>query len=919
MKKNKLLLNFSTLLLPVSFATLATACGKDSEIKIENSNKLVINQVNPLTKDPFFLDLSTEGQTNIEPGNLLKPIVGGNLFRNQTIKSPEYNDDEKASLKNSGIVKYAFELAKSITITLENGETKVYDNDNAEIINNNGNVYEYATSNDAKSINSAQFKIDMQNAKKIAIGVKEEIKWVNSKGEKTEYSISAKDFWYSYLRSYYTGFFQRAFKEENGNYQQSSLSDKYNRERLKTTSRFNGSLLFTNSQQFAINGLDMTKFIEFDNESFEPTRAVANNELVFEAIENENNTFDESKDFFNFFDLLLVKSQIFSAAPSQYINFLNKSHQASETIEQDGQTIHVNGQSIVNKIGLYYYGTNGWENNLYAGAYIPVKLNDNENEFNLKLNEQLFDSQNLPTIKEIQISSGINDSSLNFNNFKNGENAYLKYSSLSETEKNYINQNSTKFNLVKFKNYLKTKSIGNTAFNITPKVAWLENGELKTIDYEKVAFNENYAKLVYGSTFAEINRGWRGTDFNSKTSIGAGVFENKSIAFRSLINAAINWKYIADLQNNTDLWLTNAAPDALLGGTNQKESKYKTARDAKDIINNLMAIDKNGNLVNFDDANKNSSYQNTYKSVFYDQIKPLISELLDEFYQSNSLTNEQKIKWIIYNNVLVDKNEANHYANIVNILKELDSRIEPEFRELKTQKDINDVIGAYNGGGNNSVAQYITYSYEFDTLSPYLDKITHAIGLSPFALWHKFSTLEPNSPLRQAFPELVRFSETLKQRFESGQFKYNEIYTGGILENRPENLNSVFKKIEWNDLAKFNSYEERELYLRGIYLNNAWQNAGFGGLGYEYAGKGIFKIDNILEQSKYARYYLTQSTNEQLVELLRELNTWRSFNIDLSKTIPTLSETDVLIAHKNLNPIVSFNNVTYVQDFKSNK
>lgn len=895
--------------LPILFVNSCIKTEKDNQ---RESKILKFYEEKDIDINPYSLDFSTIMNTNIESNNILYSSVAPQLFRAKTISAPAYKKNSSYGLENSGLYAYKFELAEKIIIHKSDGEVVHFDSDDYKIEQkNNGEIYEKLMSDNDKSINSQNFIDSMNSATKIEIKIKDNIYWVDSKGNKTNYLVNAEDFWFSYLRSYYNGFFQRTFTGQNGSPSISMNIDAQNRIRLKDLSnkRF-GSVLFTNNQQFEIHGISSGKFIEFDSE-FNSINSVKENKLIFEQDPDYKNV----KNFMEFFDLMLVNSLIFSPAPSQYIKELSKKH--NEYFTKDDQEIPLYGYGIIKNIGLYFYGTNGWENNLYAGPYIPNSTSSSHNKILLTKNKHYWDKQFVEsnkTIEQIEFNYSQNDSILNFNKIKSEKNSLINFLSLTPEQQNYININLDKFNLIPYKKYNNTKSVGNNAFNITPKPNELVNADskfaLNSVDYNSIAFNDNYSKIVYGSSINEIQQGFRG-EFDSKTSISSGVFDNKSIAFRSIINASLNWTYIKDTLNvNSQLWLTNAAPDTKIGGNNQSTSKFKTVRDANDIINDLIVINERGEKINLEKSNSNQ-----IKSSNFELLKNQMNILLNSLFDNSELklNKNEKITWYIYNNRLINQNERNMFEQMIQTIKGLDERLNPIFVYLPTQIEINKVLGSYNGGGNNSISQFITYSYEKNDLSPYLDKITHAIGLSPFALWYKFSMLNDEDILALNFPALTRFSKTMKEKFEDGFLKLNEIY---VKED------NQFRKIVWDDLNKFNSYEERNLYLRGIQKpdeenKTGFVNVGFGGLGYLWDPvKKIFKIDNIIEQAKFANYYLKITTNEELIQLLRELNTFRSFNIDLDKNIDSINFLDYKIVNKDVLYEIPFNDVIYVQDIK---
>lgn len=915
-KLSKFILSLS--IIPIFGITIS--CGTQTQ---EQSKELVFNQTNPFKFSPYFLDYSNILETNIKSNNLINTLGSADLFRLKTIKSPEY--DHNGKLISSGVFIYKMELAKSIIIKTKNKEL-IFDNDRFEIEKINKDIYVQANSQDQKSINSKTFRnlLKSKDILEFSVQIKDNVFWTNTKGEKTKYKIKAKDFWFSFLRSYYSGTFQRKMRGHTGTVQETTILDNNLKARIHDNSngRFK-SVLFTNTQQFEINGLSSGKFLDFDNKTFQPINAIRNNSLIFQVDPDYINSLNA----FNFFDLMLVRSQIFSAAPSDYIIDLAKkdllnpqliSYQDSKNIKHK---INQNGKGIIHQIGLYFYGVNGWKNNLYAGPYYPDQKSSSKNTMIFKLNSNYWDQDfvnSQTTIQRIKINANSKDNEIEFNNFKNNQNIILDSNNLNESQKTYFSKQKLKIKLIPYKKYIKNISVGNNAFNITPQPAFYFGNKIQKTDFSNFAFNDVYSKLVYGASIQEINNGFIGKNYdNNRRSIGYGVFKTQSVAFRNLINASINWEYLKDsLSKTNQLWMTNAAPDALIGGKDQATSTYKTLRDGSKIINDIPIIDGDGNLI---EKKKNLKYLVSLKSLYYDSVKQEVSKLLDRFYNDsyNKVQPNQKVEWFVYNNRILSTNEKKNLRLIIDNINQLDKRLNVKLVIKETQEEINEIYGDANGTGNSSIAQYLKYSYEYNSLSPYLDKMTHAIGHSPFALWHKFSMLSPTSNLALNFPELYKFSTALKEKVEAQWIKYNE-----LLQYDAKTYKQTFTKIIWNDLIKFNSYEERGLYLRGKlhrddHHNFGYSFAGFGGVGYLWDGsKSNFIIDNITEQSRFAIWYVENHTNEELVNLIKELNVWRSFNIDLDKNIKSLDNISYKITHNNLEFPIAINDVVYVQDIK---
>ncbi|MBN0919559.1 OppA family ABC transporter substrate-binding lipoprotein [[Mycoplasma] gypis] len=897
------------------------------------------NQSQSLQANNFYLDTSAMISISVPQNDVANPSVAAKLFRIKTITSPKYSDIDPRIVSTPGKIAYRFELAKAITLTLEDGSTKTFDTDvYDETQKPSTQPYQMQISSNPKSINSKEFKDALKQAIQMSISIKDDVYWVDAHGNKTPYKVQAKDFWYSYLRSYFLGRFQRQEAGYNGTTEEAKKMDAHIIEKLKINKnvRF-GSQLFTHNQLFEINGLSSEQFREFDKESLTPINAVKNNELVF----NRDNTYKDFANFEKYWELLLTKSLLYAAAPSQYIDYLAQQPEYNTTFTyqvKEGDTTVTKelpeyGKGIVHQIGLYYYGTNFYTQNLYAGAYYPSADESNENKIVLKQNPEYWDKDwvnSNTSIKKVIIKANSNDQSTDFQNFKNGQNSVWSFLDLDQNNKDFVEKNRNNLNLLKYKNFLKTKTTTSTAFNVIPApraVVNFVNGKFvfNDVNYSKF-YNDDYAKIVYGASIEQIQKGFKGDTINQQgfDSISSGVFSNRSVAFRSIINAAINWEYVMSKLNPNsiqELWLNGAAPDAKLGGNDQETSKYKTPRDGKDIINDLIVIDHNGNIIDKgqpDQEEPENPYSSPYFATLADAMRKLLIDYADENYGDNP--ENLSVRWTIYNHEVLDDKKREVYQNIVKTIGRLSPYLKPEFIELETPEQIVKVFGKDNANGNNSISQDLILSYEDDSLASYLDKITHAIGISMFPLLQKFGNLNSDDKLAREFPALTGYAKKLKEMFENKKFLMNEIYDPS--SDSQNNETYPWRKITWDDFNKFNSYEERNLYLRGIYDSNlqAFKFAGLGGIGYEYSPKkGIFTIDNIAEASRFARTYLKTVDNETLINLLRELNTWRSFDINLEKWIPSLSTFDYKVTKKHLDIPAALDDIIYAQDFKITK
>ncbi|WP_029513564.1 OppA family ABC transporter substrate-binding lipoprotein [Mycoplasmopsis primatum] len=93
-----------------------------------------------------------------------------------------------------------FNLAKKITITLENNKVIDYFNDDVAMHNklsDTGVVRVYTK--EANNINSIQFIEDLKNAKKVEFTLKDNVFYSDKNGHKTDIKIKKNDFWNSYI------------------------------------------------------------------------------------------------------------------------------------------------------------------------------------------------------------------------------------------------------------------------------------------------------------------------------------------------------------------------------------------------------------------------------------------------------------------------------------------------------------------------------------------------------------------------------------------------------------------------------------------------------------------------------------------------------------------------------------------------
>ncbi|WP_029905995.1 OppA family ABC transporter substrate-binding lipoprotein [Mycoplasmopsis opalescens] len=952
--KNKLvILTGSGLCL--SLPLVAIACAKTEK----GANESLISKRNylqtitrKLNLEPYTFDYSSEINLTPSKNNLQATLGAAGLFRVETLGTTNY-DQKAKKFTSQAKSRLRFDLANKVTVHKWDGTKVEFDNDKAEIITESQSDVILLASNDSRSINSVNFNNALKEAKEVEIHIRKGVNYIDASGKATKYEVKPIDFWISYLRTYYNGAAWRQ-KEDFGDAVQVSLMDQElkNRNGDKSSIRFTKNFLYTHHQIFEANGVDGDEFNKFDKATGKPISAIneANNSLVFKAHSKKGNESDHSKiNFKEAFDKMIFNSPFFNPVSAEKINDLYEANKAefdkTKTVEiGEGNnkkqiTFPVYGTKIGKVIGLYFYGVtkDGYKDNIYVGPYYPDKNLSSDSKLVFVKNSHYWDEEfvnaedNFKTF-EFQYSENKN-SDLIFEDFKKNAVFGLDYFSLNNKQRQEI-EASKNHTIYSTKAIQRSLSIGNTGLLITPvpRISGVKN----KIDYNQ-AYNDNFTKIYWNATVEDIAKGFIGENPSAPNvkSISSGFYEDKSIAFRSILNAAINWEYHAKNNggNNTQLWITNAAPDAKFGGKDQESAKYKTPREASELINKLRAYDKDGKEIILE---KNTD--SGLKSASFNKLKEAMKNLLD----SQGIKENEKVSWKVYNTALLSERDSRTLKEMYAIIKELDPRLDPQLEILNDQISINQHIGAANGTGDNTtIVQQIAYSYENDTISSYIDKTSHALFMSPFALYYRFSMAEADSTLAKNFPKMYHLSKALKSQFDKGEFKLALKYNyekdkntdltkepNGLGYDSYANLEKIFDAVKWDDLGKFNSYEEGNLYLRARWdaTNKQWLPLKpWSGIGYKFKvksskvveGKTVEEvsreIDNIVEYRKFARWYIKQVNNDDLIGLLQEMNVLRGFPIDTEKYI---KELNVIVVPKGLQLNNTANGVIYGQDYR---
>lgn len=778
-KLKKYLIIGSSVLVPVALISLGTGLYFGSSNLERISQKGIYNiKINePLNNEGYKFDLS------YSYGSISDSSKTSLLLINELLHLKNEGDFKYDQINNVVIQpsyeSYKFSLVDSIVLTFVKAGTTIndlkiadpnnsdlffqliFDNDDDEIIpkpTNNNDFVLTKTSKHPKSINNPDVfgkilssgylsqKIDLNdpnliidttqhNFMMVNLGVtfNDNAYWVDSNGEKTKYKICAEDMFYSIKR---TKLYDKKYRHAHGG---SKDLDSYFIEETQTTKMFGENQKFPNEYLFEFFGIKKNDLYD-KTKAIQPLLSNPNKEAyVFTFnIFNNNQTSDNTFVYSNseIINKYLINSLTFSLSPSQYIK---EKYATNQNLNQT-KVGPIEGEA--KEFGIYTYGQNR-EDVLYASYYVPVsssggrevyKYNKyhpdlewiNNVEKGYEKNGKLY--KNLNTVI-LEYAGGIDSSTFNnqtFNSFLSGTVSEMDYSLISDAQKQQLygyDFNKEVLIANSEANGLRaTKTINISKLN--SRTVW-QAFPVNNVQYN---FNDAYAKLVYGASIEELNKG--------SALVSNTFFGGIGLEFRNLIQASINWnQYIQTAYSGVrDAWLSGAAQDAKFSSTNPHSLKPTDFNEKG--INDLYYLDENGVQQTvtlsqmkrlsgmtgeeldkeYGPGTSNDMQLALSKSPQYSKIQKAMKALLDKFYRDNNLNENIKIEWEIpYSFADQDETKCKATEYIVNnVINGLDPRINAKFFKPTSRNEmlnaINQRRGAYNGN---------LWSYDYEGIGSY--------------------------------------------------------------------------------------------------------------------------------------------------------------------------------------------------------
>ncbi|UWD34378.1 OppA family ABC transporter substrate-binding lipoprotein [Mesomycoplasma molare] len=713
-------------------------------------------------------------------------ITTANLFATVTEGEPEFeaisnpNSSQKYEEKEYRIVKPSYSwtsliLAGTVFVTDENGTISEFDNDNHEI----GYLAEgekpsdsivILSSNDPRSINSENFKKKLETATKIQIAIKKDIPWVKYNGEKSEYNVELKDFVYGWNRKL---LFDTEYRHQKGGSSQidEELIRLYS---LSSGSNFDPSNHVSNDYLFKVFGIDKKNFPSEDK-FIQKVEGKEESALTFNKLDSQKANFNE------LFQKILVDSTYFSPVPHKFIDKKNSESKTTVEGKEYGQFQETDDAL---KYAYYWYGKDYDNDALYASPYLPLNLSVDRTVYirNNYYAETGWKAKEETAVKKITrrynlYPDAVQFNNAQFNNYLEGTLSVLPYSNLSDSNKAIIYNDISQIHFRTSPDKGKLK--GSLIRDLVPGARDLlkpgtdfNNGFAE----KKYYFNDNYAKLAFGSSIEELAKG--------KAQLGKTLFSLKSLAFRTIIDSVWNtYSYIRENSKTAIPWISILSPDNKLGGS---ELNNKTAREEYENINTLFALNSNGEKFyskTIEEERKQflnnlSSKATQYQAPNIEVLKAELKKILDDFYKENNLdASKDKVEFSLSNRY---RNEAaqkiSSLDEVVKLLNSLDPRLKVNSQSKFENQDIWNVL--ILGLGNSQIGGW---SNDYDGSGTIFDGLPQMDGNPIYLAIAHFASLNENDVLVKSFPEFKKYADKFKEAFEEQRLK-NENDSYGWVE-----------------------------------------------------------------------------------------------------------------------------------------
>lgn len=637
---------------------LPTLQGSHSNLRmvINGKNELKWYQFDPTFSYGSFTSGSfTSGGTPHAAQLVRKAAVGENA---KVIDKEEPVKDDLLNLKDSPYPFhefYKFELAKAVVI---------YQGETTYLFNND--IYDFKNVPDDiknQSINSPYFMqmLDDPNTSSIEFVIRENVPWVNNRGEIAKnsegkpYEVIPEDWVYGIYRTVMTSNTNRNSPFEQttnpfggfGVKPSDETFQKWTQRWWDLSAKFksvSGSFDFitptggySNSYVYDLLGIyNPTELVQPQVPFVDRPQMIGtyNSKKTVRFPRKENLKAGVEVKFKEFFGELIVRNQDFIPAPSQYIaDVASKVDEvAGIHIPKPGDPGIVSGEINIRKYGIFSYGTE-IDKTLFSSAYYVSKNNTFSTEQNI--NPHYWDSDWVTSSQSVK--------SLVTDYLETSDQRIFAQSVLEQYRNGRVftldmaNQPPLKVSEIKKQgqsNGLRyTQKILNKQF-----VADIFPLMLPKPGVENYKFNDNFAKVWFGASTERIKKGeMQISDYTNKWSIAA----------RSQMIAAINWysqsRTISE-NDNFEAWYSYLPPDVPFNTKGNKgNEKIYDFKKQLNTISYWIVNEKSGQLErkfieeqeNIDQYNRSKTQIDSLKSAKFDEIKIEFARTIAHFLGNN--------------------------------------------------------------------------------------------------------------------------------------------------------------------------------------------------------------------------------------------------------------------------------------------
>ncbi|EFF41631.1 OppA family ABC transporter substrate-binding lipoprotein [Mycoplasmopsis alligatoris] len=792
--------------------------------------------------------------------------------------------------------KYKLDLADALILVDASGKETVYESDAVDHLEEQpdakgyfANPYVRLLSKDPKSINSKEFNEALKTTKNIKFRMRKDVVWSTYDGKDSGTRVVADDIYIGYMRSQLYG---QEFRRENGG---SKEQDAASKKLVDYPGWLAEGRTYANEYLLGLYGVDASK-------------VKARDQFVSTKDNREYVTFQGTEGQVQKWDLFLnnvTDSYEWVAAPSQYIKkgYGDAKGLQSDKANVDFNSVHAELQKtkgLVKDAGYYWYGMTT-KNTLFAGKFLGQPFNGTQRYWSAKLNKNYWDkeyAEDPKSLLELQewyqqtAADAKQFASNEFNAYRSGDVSVISFSRQEPANQDLIKRDPVNFGLTYIQDKNTSSYTNRSGWALVPRPAVNEK-----LANAQPMINEVAAKLLFNVD--DLSKMAKGTEKNLLEYTAAG----RGRAFRTLLSLATNWAGFAT-QITTGIptrpWNFGYATEAKINGKDQESAKYKTPRDALEVINNYFAVDETGKKVKLgsyanndeldlrksEETAVNAGANDKLKSAAFAEVKAEMKKLLDKFYEENKQFAGKNVEITFPARFLAVDQKFENAANLLlsRVYGELDPRLKFTFTKINNRDDFD-----VKWQSGKTAFNLLGWGYDYEGLGGGFDASSWQSEL--FATFALIATKPDVEAKFAAYPAMVRAAKALQTELKGKKLSvpFEKWYTldQADMDNLGHALgrNKIDEKTgKLVDLTK----EDEKLYD---------------------------KEDGYFLSAQFWLKYQISNTNDELIQLAKEIGNF--YGVSLNQSHTSLSElfTEVVVNPNYVRP-VAYDRFTSYADYK---